>query len=96
MSPECLGSEDCGAGLCIDTQCQSFCAGDQGCREGQACVLGLCRPDWGRGWECVEPDDCAEREDCVSGTCLRRCLRDAHCEAAADVECAFGYCGLPR
>lgn len=60
-------------------------------------MLGLCRPEAGRGWECIEQADCADVEDCVGGDCLRRCLRDGHC-AADDEEpvCSFGYCGLIR
>lgn len=92
----CFSNEDCGAGLCVNGGCQAFCAGDAGCAGGDACVLGLCRPETGRGWECVEQADCADSEDCVAGSCFRRCLRDGHCDVEEERSCSFGYCGLLR
>ena len=94
-SPGCFSNEDCGAGLCVNGQCRAFCEGDAGCAEGDACVLGVCRADAGRGWECVDQTDCSEDEDCVGGDCLRRCLRDGHCNVEG-LGCSFGYCGLIR
>jgi hypothetical protein len=90
----CLSSDDCHAGLCVNSRCRSYCAADGDCAEGQACALGLCRTSPSETWECFVLGDCSPGEDCVSGGCLRRCSNDAHCTDSDDGEhCSMGYCG---
>lgn len=91
----CFSHDDCAAGLCVNAQCQAPCKDTATCAQGEACVLGLCRPSSGAGWGCRGAADCSDDEDCVGGTCFRRCLRDEHCVGCDEGHsCSLGYCGL--
>jgi hypothetical protein len=90
----CFANDDCEDGLCVNSQCQSRCDADDECREGEACLLGLCRANEAGRWECIGAGDCPAGDDCVGGSCLRRCLADVHCLECDDGPiCTLGYCG---
>lgn len=61
--PECLSSNDCEGGACLDGVCcavESVCA-DACCGTGELCLLGACVVP---GAECTTADDCAPGEYC--------------------------------
>jgi hypothetical protein len=89
----CLTNDECADGLCVNNRCQSFCADESECTDGEGCILGLCRAD-AAGFECIGADDCPDSDDCVGGDCRRRCLTEEHCEGCDDGPvCSLGYCG---
>ncbi len=74
---DCPSGQQCvwiaGADYCLDS-----CDDDEGCREGYACVLGVCRPPGGVGVECEEDTDC-EIGICTGGLCSQHCTTHDDC-----------------
>ena len=91
------GGQQCLAGYkCRDGKCTVMCAGNNDCRQGETCKIGICqRQSGGQRAQCFDNRDCPWPEICYYGQCMTRtegvrCQSDLDCHAG--FRCINGVC----
>lgn len=62
---QCIVSDDCASGACVDGRCLGGCDAEGACSGADLCTYGYCMPTAA----CFEKGDCGAGLDCIDGRC---------------------------